>query len=66
MSLDLTLGVNVMGGECACVNQMVLWLVICHLKIIEVLKCGDLVVTDVVQIVGGVDKKKKVLVLFSI
>ena len=32
----------------------------------EVLKCGDLVVTEVVQIVGGVDKKKKVLVLFSI
>ena len=32
MSLDLTLGVNVMGGECACVNQMVLWVAIHCLK----------------------------------
>ena len=53
-----------MEGECVRANQMVLWMASRHLKSSNV---GGLhlVITDVVPIGGGVDRKKRVLVLFT-
>ena len=54
-----------MEGECIRANQMVLWMASCHLKSSNV---GGLhlVVTDVVPIGGGVDRKKSSCVVHGI
>ena len=64
-SPDLTVGINASGGECTCELNGALG----GSPSSEVLKRGGLhlVVTDVVPVGGGADKKRRrVLVLFSI
>ena len=56
-SPDLTLGINAVRGECALTNQMVLWVTI---RCMKSSSGGGLhmVVTEVVPVDGGVDRKK--------